>query len=112
MKDTRWLSQHNAIANLIRNLPAVLGALAEEAEHRRCPAAKGLYTFCATYRFVAAIYLQADILPHLSTLSKVFQRSNVNFLHLQQQVTRVGLNLLSCVHLSYSEQFWSTPSPA
>lgn len=87
MKDTRWLSQHRAIETLQRNLSAVLGALAEEAEMRRCPGAKGLYTFCATYRFVAAVYLQADVLPHLARLSKIFQKSNVNFLHIKEQVS-------------------------
>ncbi|XP_073718948.1 zinc finger protein 862 isoform X2 [Misgurnus anguillicaudatus] len=86
VKDTRWLSQHRAIETLQRNLSAVLGALAEEAEMRRCPGAKGLYTFCATYRFVAAVCLQADVLPHLARLSKIFQKSNVNFLHIKEQV--------------------------
>ncbi|CAM4537109.1 unnamed protein product [Leuciscus chuanchicus] len=38
-----------AIETLQRNLSAVLGALAELC---KCPGAKGLYTFCATYRFV------------------------------------------------------------
>ena len=69
------------------NLSAVLATLAEEAEMKRCPTAKGLYTFCATYRFVASVYLQADILlPHIARLSKVFQRPNVNFLHIKEQV--------------------------
>ena len=45
VKDTLWLSQHKAIQMLQRNLAAVLGALAEEAEIRKCPTAKGLYTF-------------------------------------------------------------------
>lgn len=71
---------------LQRNLSAVLGALAEEAEVRRCPRAKGLYTFCATYRFVAAVYLQADVLPHLTRLYKIFQKPQVNFLHIKLQV--------------------------
>lgn len=83
MKDTRWLSQHKAIETLQRNLSAVLGALAEV---RKCPGAKGLYTFCATYRFVAAVYLQADVLPHLACLSKVFQKTHQNFLHIKEQV--------------------------
>ncbi|XP_046907044.1 zinc finger protein 862-like isoform X3 [Hypomesus transpacificus] len=86
VKDTRWLSQHKAIETLQRNLSAVLGALAEEAEVRKCPGAKGLYTFCATYRFVAAVYLQADVLPHLACLSKIFQKAHVNFLHIKEQV--------------------------
>ncbi|KAK1897305.1 Zinc finger protein 862 [Dissostichus eleginoides] len=41
VKDTRWLSQHLAVQNLQRNLPAMLAALAEEASTRKCPVAKG-----------------------------------------------------------------------
>ena len=95
MKDTRWLSQHQAVANLRRNLPAVLTALAEEVEHNKCPVAKGLYSFCATYRFVAALYLQADVLPHLARLSKVFQREDVNFLAVKDQVKLFPILLLN-----------------
>lgn len=77
VKDTRFLSQHKAIENLQRNL----AALAEEAEVHRCPV-----TFCATYSFVAAVYLQADVLPHLASLSRVFQKADVNFLHIKEMV--------------------------
>lgn len=86
VKDTRWLSQHLAITTLQRNLPAVLAALAEETEVNKCPLAKGLYGFCCTYRFVAAVYMQADVLPHLARLSKIFQKENVNFLAIKDQV--------------------------
>lgn len=71
VKDTRWLSQHLAIEILQRNLTGVLAILAEETEFKQCLAANGLYTFCVTYRFVALVYLQADILPHLSYMSKI-----------------------------------------
>ncbi|CAL8275521.1 unnamed protein product [Arctogadus glacialis] len=86
VKDTRWLSQAMAISNMQRNLSAVLAALVEETELKKCPTAKGLYSFLATYRFVASVYLHADLLPHLSKLSKVFQKENVNFLILKVQV--------------------------
>ncbi|XP_054588645.2 zinc finger protein 862 [Nothobranchius furzeri] len=86
VKDTRWLSQHLAVSNLQRNLCAVLGALAEEVDSNKCPLAKGLYSYCCKYRFVAAIYLQADVLPHLARLSKIFQKENVNFLAIKDQV--------------------------
>ncbi|KAF3841518.1 hypothetical protein F7725_007380, partial [Dissostichus mawsoni] len=86
VKDTRWLSQAMAVSNLQRNLTAVLAALAEETEHKKCPTAKGLYGFLATYRFVASVYLQADVLPHISRLSRLFQKENVNFLALKVQV--------------------------
>ncbi|KAK5852473.1 hypothetical protein PBY51_023938 [Eleginops maclovinus] len=48
VKDTRWLSQDLAVKNLQRSLPAVLAALAEEASTRKCPVAKGLYTYSCT----------------------------------------------------------------
>ncbi|KAK1876665.1 Zinc finger protein 862 [Dissostichus eleginoides] len=58
VKDTRWLSQAMAVSNLQRNLTAVLAALAEETEHKKCPTDKGL----------------------------LFQKENVNFLALKVQV--------------------------
>lgn len=85
MKDTRWLSQDTAISTPLRDLAAVLAALAEEAE-KKDPVARDLYTYCATYRFVAAIHLQADVLPHLMRLSKRFQKEDVNFLATQEHV--------------------------
>ena len=87
VKDTRWLSQEKAISNLQRNLPAVLATLAEEADLKKDPVARGLYTYCATYRFVAAVHLQADILPHLARLSKLFQKENVNFMAIKNHVS-------------------------
>ncbi|KAK5878740.1 hypothetical protein CesoFtcFv8_024121 [Champsocephalus esox] len=36
VKDSRWLSQAMAVSNLQRNLTAVLAALAEETEHKKC----------------------------------------------------------------------------
>lgn len=86
VKDTRWLSQVMAVSNLQRNLSAALAALAEETELKKCPTAKGMCSFLAIYRFVASVYLQADVLPHFSKLSKVFQKENVNFLTLKDQV--------------------------
>ncbi|RXN12206.1 zinc finger protein 862-like [Labeo rohita] len=97
VKDTRWLSQHKAIETLQRNLSAVLGALAEEAEVRKCPGAKGLYTFCATYRFVAAVYLQADVLPHLACLSK--NKNQEELLSLLASEFDEWANLYPCLSL-------------
>lgn len=87
VKDTRWLSQEKAIANLQRNLPAVLANLAEEADTQKDPMARWLYTYCATYRFVAAVLIQADILPHLTQLSKLFQKEDLNFLAISEHVS-------------------------
>lgn len=86
MKDTRWLSQDTAISTLQRNLAAALAALAEEAENKD-PVARGLYKYCATYRFVTAIHLQADVLPHLTQLSKLFQKEELNFWAIKKHVS-------------------------
>ncbi|KAK5913170.1 hypothetical protein CesoFtcFv8_002979 [Champsocephalus esox] len=72
----------------------MLGALTKEVSTRKCPVAKGLYTFCATYRFVAALYLQAEVLPHIAMLSKVFQRADVNFLHIKEQAYYKEMHLM------------------
>ena len=72
--------------NLLRNITAVLDALAEEVGNRKCPTAKGLYSFLATYRFIA-LNLQADVLPRLARLSKLFQKDDVMFLAIKEQVT-------------------------
>ncbi|XP_058649491.1 uncharacterized protein LOC131550960 [Onychostoma macrolepis] len=85
VKDTCWLSQHLTVITLQKNLGAVLAALANETEVNKCPVAKGLYGFCFTYRFVAALYLQADVLPHLACLNKIFQKENVNFWAIKEQ---------------------------
>lgn len=67
-------------------------ALAEETEVHKCPVAKGLYGFCCTYRFVASVYLQADVLPHLARLSRIFQKETVNFLAIKEQVLLTSHN--------------------
>ncbi|KAL0169777.1 hypothetical protein M9458_028182, partial [Cirrhinus mrigala] len=56
-----------------------------EVETHKCPTAKGLYSFLATYRFVAALHMQADVLPHLARLSKLFQKEDVMFLAIKEQ---------------------------
>ncbi len=65
----------------------MLATLAEEADTRKDPVARGLYIYCATYRFVAAVLMQADILPHLTQLSKLFQKEDVNFLAIRDHVS-------------------------
>jgi len=73
--------------NLLKNITAELGALAEQVKTCKCPTAKGLYSFLATYRFIASLHLQADVLPHLARLSKLFQKEDVMFLAIKEQVT-------------------------
>ena len=77
-KQVRWLSHDNAIKALIRSLNSVLVSLDREASEKSEPTAHGLYKFMKSYKFVATPYLLSDILPHLSCLSKIFQKVNVN----------------------------------
>lgn len=70
-------------------MPAILATLAEVADVKKDPVARGLYTYCATFRFVAAVLMQADILPHLTRLSKLFQKEDVNFLAIRDHVSGV-----------------------
>lgn len=37
-------------------------------------------TYCAKYKFVVAIHRQADVLPNLTLVPKLFQKGDVNFL--------------------------------
>ncbi|CDQ62979.1 unnamed protein product [Oncorhynchus mykiss] len=97
VKDVCWLSQHLAVANLQRNLSAVL------AEVNWCPTAKGLDAVCAMYRFVAALYLQGDVLPRLTRLSKVFRKEDVNFLAIKEQVPVTMASLLAIKHSGDSQ---------
>lgn len=86
VKDACWLSQQVAISTLRHNLCAALASLAEEVEMNRCPLAKGRYTFCTTYSFVAGVYIQVGVLSHLGILSRMFQKENVNFSVIKTQV--------------------------
>ena len=77
-KDVHWLSHNNAIKALIRRLNSVLVSLDREASEKSEPTAHGLYKFMKSYKLVATPYLLSDILPHLSRLSKIFQKVNVD----------------------------------
>ena len=79
-KDVRWLSHDNAIKTLIHTctLPSILVSLDREASENGEPTAHGLYRFMKCYKFVATAYLMSDILPHLSRLSRIFPKENVD----------------------------------
>ena len=48
--------------------------------------ALGLSKMVKTYNFVATVHMMCDILPHLSRLSKVFQRQDINLAHVEPMV--------------------------
>ena len=78
-KDVRWLSHQAAVEALRRSLVSVLTSLDREASERSEPTASGLLNFMKKYNFVAALSLFADVLPHLSKLSRTLQSSSLDF---------------------------------
>ena len=78
-KDVRWLSHDMAIEAIIRTLPSLLVSLDCEASENSEPTAHGLLKFIKCYNFVACAYLLSDVLPHLSRLSRIFQKQDVDF---------------------------------
>ena len=80
-------------------------SLDREASERSEPTATGLLRFIRTYNFVASLSLFADVLPHLSKLSRTMQNSSFDFSILQPVID-------SCIHSIESQQttpgrYWS-----
>ena len=82
-KDVRWLSHDNAIKALIRTFPSILVSLDREASEKGEATAHGLLSFMKCYKFVATTYLLSDVLPHISRLSRIFQKENVDLTLIQ-----------------------------
>ncbi len=85
-KDVRWLSHDKAIKAIVSSLPSLLVSLDREASEKGEPIATGLLKFMKTYKCVACAYLMSDVLPHLSRLSKIFQKENVDFSLIQPRL--------------------------
>lgn len=83
---TRWLSHDKAVTAIRRTLPSLLTTLEREVAERDDAVACGLVRAIKCYKFIATIYLLSDVLPHLSTLSLVFQRENVDLCIVEPQV--------------------------
>ena len=41
--------------------------------------AAGLLTFVRSFKFIASLYMLSDVMPPLASLSRAFQRKDVNF---------------------------------
>ena len=84
---TRWLFHHQAVTPIRRTLPSLLTTLEREVGERDDAVARGLVHAVKCYKFVATTYLLSDLLPHLSTLSLVFQRESVDLYIIGPQIT-------------------------
>lgn len=124
-KDVRWLSHDMAIKAVIRTLPSLFVSLDREASENAEPTAHGLLKLMKTYKFVACAYLLSDVLPHLSRLSKIFQKQSVDLSLVQpcvktaiesikQYETTAGPNLskLDQVLATDLQDFHITPTEA
>lgn len=77
-KDVRWLSHDMAIKAVIHTLPSLLVSLDCKASENSEPTAHGLPNFMKSYKFVACAYLLFDVLSHLSRLSCIFQKQDID----------------------------------
>ena len=82
-KFVRWLSHDAAVQAFVKSLPAILMALEREVEENRDLAAKAYAKKIKCQKFVASLLLFADVLPHLSRLSKQFQKTDLDFSQLK-----------------------------
>ena len=78
-KDVRWLSHDAAIASLLHTLPSLIASLEREATERGEPTAEGLLQFVMSHFFIATALLLHKVLPHVSRLSRIFQKEDVDF---------------------------------
>ena len=78
-KDVRWLSHDAAVAAILRTLPSLIVSLDRETSERGEPTAAGLLQFVKAPFFIATAHLLHKILPHISRLSHIFQKEDVDF---------------------------------
>ena len=84
---TRWLSHEAAVTAIRRTLPSLMATIESEVAEKDDAVAHGLLHAIKTYNFVATTYLLCDVLPHLTSLSLLFQKEDVDLSVIQPQVT-------------------------
>ena len=83
---TRWLSHEAAVTAIRRTLPSLMATLESEVAGKDDAVARGLLHAIKTYDFVATTYLLCDVLPHLTSLSLLFQKEDVDLSVIQPQL--------------------------
>ena len=83
-------------SNLRQCFTSVLLSLDKEGTERNCAEAACLLTFVRSYNFIASLYMFSDVLPPLPSLSRTFQRKDVNFTVIKPLVngTQAAINAL------------------
>ena len=104
-KDVRWLSHDKAVSHLRQCFKSVILSLEKEGTERHNAEAAGLLSFIRSYKFIASL----DILPPLASLSRAFQRKDVNFTVVKPLVS--GTQAAISALLAFpDEHFKSLPS--
>ena len=73
------ISHEKAVSHLRQCFTSVIMSLEKEGTERHNAEAAGLLTFVRSFKFIASLYMLSDVLPPLASLSRVFQRKDVNF---------------------------------
>lgn len=91
---TRWLSFDKSVEAMKQQYCGVMQTLQELDSTHNDATAAGLLKKMKNAKFIGALYILAEVLPVLSSLSLTFQRSNINFSLIQPQikVTKQHLN--------------------
>ena len=84
--DVQWLSHDQAVTAIRRCLPSLLTNLEYQATENGDPTALGLFTTVKSFKFVSCLLLLSDILPQLSRISLLFQKSDIQFSVVQSVV--------------------------
>ena len=78
---TRWLSTGQSVSNICRNLLTLMQTLRQFKEADAT--AQGLPKRMNNTKFVGTMLLLNAVLPHLNTLSKVFQKDHTHYTYIR-----------------------------
>ncbi|XP_071144381.1 zinc finger protein 862-like [Mytilus edulis] len=92
-KHHRWLSHDQAISSIARSYRSLVVHL-ESAEIRTDPVGNGLLKNLKDPAMLKAVLLLADVLPHICSLSLVFQKRDVHLGNIRTSVEKT-VNLLT-----------------
>ena len=96
LKQAKDVSYDAAIGSILRTLPSIIVSLERDGTERSEPTPVGLAKFVKTYYFVACCHFLHQILPHISHLSLIFQREDIDL-----SLIRPGCSLLYTKYLHY-----------
>lgn len=86
MCKTRWLSSDMAVTAMMSEIIAVWSTLEHFANERNDAVAIGTLHLCREKTFVQVLYLLSAVLPHLTSLSLIFQGDQLNFAQVSASV--------------------------